>query len=152
MLNPFALNCLAADTPYDPNNLEYNIHLITDTHVGPGINIGYENIRSAWEGDSGRIEFPVAIVPTYTHARMVAQRSCFTVHGKNKESLNEILPANKKDMILESYFVDIDRSKKKEMLTQLRCSGISHITLFPEIDVLADDLTELFRPDLVSDK
>jgi len=150
MLNPFALNCLAAGQSYEPDNLTYNIHLITDTHVGHQVNIGYENIRSAWAGDSGVIEFPVAVVPKYTHARMVAQRSCFTVHGKNKEGLNEILPANNKGIVLKSYCVDIDSSKRKEMLVQLRCSGISHITLFPEIDVLANDLTELFRPDLVN--
>lgn len=151
MLNPFALNHLASNTSYDPDNLTYNIHLITHTHVGSGINIGFENIRSAWTNDSGVIEFPAAIVPTYTHARMVAQRSCFTIHGKNKKSLNQIVTANKKDKVLKSYFLDVDRSKKEEMRVQLRCLGISYITLFPEIDFLADDLTELFWPDLVND-
>jgi hypothetical protein len=152
MLNPFALNCIAAKAPYEPDDLTYNIHLMTHTHVGPGINIGFENIWSAWAADTGGVEFPAAILPTYTHARMVAQKSCFTVHGKNKESLNKILPANEKGIVLQGYFIDIDSSKKKEMLIQLRCSGISHITLSPEIDFLADDLTELFRPDLVNEK
>lgn len=62
------------------------------------------------------------------------------------------MSANEKGIVLKSYFLDIDSIKKEEMLVQLRCLGISHITLFPEIDFLADDLTELFRPDLVNEK
>jgi hypothetical protein len=151
MLNPFALNCLSAKPPYDSANLRYNIHSMTHCHPNPpDINIGFENIRSAWGGDNGIVEFPVAIIPTYTHARMVAQRSCFTVHGKDKGSLNKIVPANERGIVLKSY--SIDSSNRNEMLVQLKRSGISRITLFPEIDVLAGHLTELFRPDLVNEK
>ena len=118
------------------------------THFNPEgyVNIGNINIRGAWEDDKVGTDIPVAITPTYTHPRMTAQRSCFTVHGKIKKSLCEILSVESGNIILNSYF--INSNKKEEMLEQLRCLGVSQVTLFPEIDVLANDLTELFRPDL----
>jgi len=142
MLNPFGLNCLAQEKK--PSLDEYNIYAITWCHPDPcNINIGYENIRSAWENDRGRVEFPVAISPTYVHQRIPAQRSCFTVHGKRKESMCTLLFG--KD-VLKKYV--IDQRNPIKMLEELRTLGVSWGSLFPDIDGLARDLTELFRPDL----
>jgi len=43
----------------------------------------------------------------------------------------------------------IDSTKSKDIMDHLRILGISYRTLFPDLDGLAKDLTELFRPDLV---
>ena len=39
---------------------------------------------------------------------------------------------------------------KQGMLDQLEVLGVSEAALFPELDGLARDLTELFRPDLAT--
>ena len=143
MLNPFALNNLALGK--DPTGLEYNVYGLT-WHTREGEkNIASANINAAWQGDRGGIDLPVAIAPTYIHTRIPAQKSCFTVHGNRKESLYEIL---KDTDILRKYVIDIDESERKKMLGELRILGVSHATLFPDLDGLAKDLTQLFRPDL----
>jgi hypothetical protein len=85
----------------------------------------------------------VAIDPTYVHPRIPAQRGRFTVHGKKKEGLGALVSERG---ILKKYIIDGDKSK--EMLVELRILGVSKATLFPELDGLAKDLAELFRPDL----
>ena len=146
MLNPFELNRLS--TPNDKLKETYNIHAITwFTHPDKNvINIGSESINAAWEARPSRIKLPVAIRPTNVHTRMTAQKSCFTVHGEAKESLCVLLEG--KD-ILKKYIIDDKNSEK--MLDELRQSGISERTLFPDHDGLAKDLTRLFRPDLVNE-
>ncbi len=138
MLNPFELNSLSAPSTKG----SFNIYGPTWTH-DPS-NIITKNIHAAWQNDEGGLDLPVAIHPTNIHPRMAAQRSRFTVHGKRKESLCVLL--SDKD-ILKKYVIDDTNSKA--MLDELRILGVSRVTLFPEIDVLAQDLTRLFRPDLV---
>jgi hypothetical protein len=146
MLNPFALNKVAVGD--DSDMLEYNIYPLTwydPKKYDPKAkaNIGVENIKGAWESDTRGVEFPVAVDPTNVHPRIPAQRSRFTVHGKRKESLVGLVSG--KD-IVKKYVVD--GRKRREMLDELRVLGVSRATLFPELDGLAKDLTELFRPDL----
>jgi hypothetical protein len=142
MLNPFALNDLSL--PEKQRKL-YNVYGLTwyspeDKNI---TNIANANIQAAWSNEEGAIELPVAIPPTYVHQRIPAQISCFTIHGKQKESMCKILSG--KD-ILKKYV--IDPNKSIEMLEDLRTLGVSRAALFPDLDGLARDLTELFRPDL----
>jgi len=140
MLNPFELNALSAPL----SRGTYNIYPLTWLTLPEGqINIGSANIKAAWQNDEGAVELPVAVPATYIHARMAAQRSCFTVHGQRKESLCKLV--ENKD-IIKKY--SIDNRKSQEILEELRVQGITRATLFPEPDVLAKDLTGLFRPDL----
>lgn len=150
MLNPFALNALSISD--DTEKPTFNIYPITwhdPTELEPKAkrNIGFENIAGAWLNDTRGVTLPVAVQPTNVHPRMIAQRSCFTVHGRRKESICDLLSkhANDKD-ILTKYV--IDGSKSKQMLDEIRILGVSCATLFPEHDGLAKDLTKLFRPDL----
>ncbi len=143
MLNPFELNRLSV--PEEKSGRSYNIYALTwyspeDKRIR---NIGSENLNAAWRDDQGGLDLPVAIPPTYVHPRIPAQRSCFTVHGKKKESLCDLISG--KD-IIKKYV--IDGTKSKGMLDELRTLGVSRATLFPELNGLAKDLTELFRPDL----
>jgi hypothetical protein len=102
------------------------------------INIGNENFRGAWEQDTRGVELPVAIHPTDIHPRMSAQRSCFTIHGKKKQCMNELVPPH----ILKRY--KIDKNARQGMLKELRILGISHATIFPDLDGLAKDLAQRF--------
>jgi hypothetical protein len=119
---------------------DYNVFALT--WLGPKGGIGSENIEGAWLKDSVGTDFPVAVHPTNIHARMSVQKSCFTVHGKEKKPLNELL-----DRFGFKYlrkFV-IDRGEMKKMLEDLRMLGISHATLFPDLDGLAKDLEKRFQ-------
>ncbi len=102
------------------------------------INIGSINIKGAWELDKVGVDLPVAILPTNIHPRMSAQRSCFTVHGKRKDSV--------KDLISGAYLkrYEVDPGKNMEFKRELRLLGISDSTVFPDLDGLANELAEQF--------
>ena len=143
MLNPFKMN--KKSTPGETATKPYNVYALTwHTPKDKSINIGSANINAAWEGDRGGLDLPVAVHPTKIHPRMTVQRSCFTVHGRKKESICDLLTGEE---LLKKYIFNANNSK--EMLEELRTLGISNATLFPDLDGLANDLTKLFRPDLV---
>jgi hypothetical protein len=142
MLNPFKLNDVSLPKK---NRGEYNIYGLTWYTEKDQTNIAAANINAAWQNDKGAVNMPVAVGPTYVHPRIAAQRSRFTIHGNDKRSLYDLLSG--KENVLAKYVVDATR--KKQMLDELKILGISRATLFPDLDGLAGDLTELFRPDLV---
>jgi len=136
MLNPLGLNRLlvSEDTP-----IEDNVFPLTWFQPkGEKINVGNINIRGAWEKDRCGVDLPVAIHPTNIHPRMSAQKSCFTVHGRKKKSLNELVDPQ----ILKRYVVNPKHSK--ETLKELRMLGISHTTIFPELEGLSKELEHSF--------
>jgi len=103
------------------------------------INPAFENLRGAWEEDRFGVELPVAVYPTYVHARLRAQRSCFTIHGKRKESLNSLVP----DTMLKRYTVD--PTCCSDMRNDLRLIGVTDSVTFPDLDGLARELETQFQ-------
>jgi FRG domain len=87
MLNPLDLNDLSAPSTSRPRQFPLHWHNPGPLYSSPA----FENLRGAWEHDSYGVPLPVAIYPTYVHARLRAQRSCFTVHGIDKRGLNSLL-------------------------------------------------------------
>ncbi len=149
MLDPYRLNLL--ESPKDEVDEEGNpcaqIGVLTE-NVRPltwtgATNIGFRNIRGAWEADAVGTKRPVAIAPTYMHPRMSAQLSRFTIHGQNKESLLDQLPADDPPLLYK-YIIDLDAidTLKKE----LRWLGIRESSLKPDLDGLAVDLADSFLP------
>lgn len=140
MLDPIRLNMQSAAsettefplTWYDPGQ----------THKyffsKPKINIGSINIRGAWEEDRPSIKLPVAILPTNIHPRMSVQRSCFTVHGWEKESIASLAPKLLICTMLSSNDKDI-----KNMFGDLQMLGVTHSTLFPDLDGLAMEMQDM---------
>jgi len=135
MLHPVELNRLSL-----PSNTSLGENEFPLTWVQPenSINIGSENFRGAWEQDRRGVELPVAIHPTDIHPRMSAQRSCFTIHGKKKQCMNDLVPPS----ILKRY--EVAPNMKHKMLMELRMLGVSHSTIFPDLDGLAKDLAQRF--------
>jgi hypothetical protein len=132
MLNPDELNQLSSTEIIIPG-----AYPLTWFRPKDGIiNIGHENIRTAWETDNCGLVLPVAIKPTYIHPRMSAQKSCFTVHGKKKEPLSRIVP----DSILAKFV--IKESAVSTMRRDLTMLGITHTSVFPEAEFLAKELKE----------
>jgi len=70
---------------------------------------------------------------------MIAQRSCFTIHGKTLDPMKDILVSNQAlgDYLLE-YQINID--ERNRLLKDLSILGVSAATIFPDLDHLAMDL------------
>jgi hypothetical protein len=135
MLNPVELNRLSISHGHESSGSEFPLtwHSPQD---GP-INIGSINIRGAWENDGPGVNLPVAVQPTNIHPRMSVQRSCFTVQGKDKSSLAHRVPQH-----LKRY--EIDAAYRVQMRNDLQMLGISHSTVFPDLDGLTRELAELY--------
>lgn len=104
-------------------------------------NVGNYNILAAW--NNGReqkwgTDFPIAILPTNIHPRMSNQKSCFTIQGIDESSLVKLVD----EKILLKYV--IVPAKIKEFKKDLRMMGITHTSIFPDLDRLAKELGELF--------
>ena len=132
MLNPVELNRMSF--PIGDNEFPLTWVIPEDGSPHPGS----ENFRCAWEHERRGLQLPIAVHPTNIHPRMSAQKSCFTIHGKVKKSLNEII--NPKH--LTSF--RLDQGKSKEMLLDLRMLGVSQSALFPDLDGLAKELKLTF--------
>jgi hypothetical protein len=135
MVNPIGLNRLSVSPGNEATGSDFPL-----TWVNPAngsINIGSINIRGAWERDSPGVSLAVAVQPTNIHPRMSAQRSCFTVQGKDKSSLSVCVP-----QLLRSFRIDPDACYR--MRDDLLMLGISHSTVFPDLDGLARELGELY--------
>lgn len=132
MLNPDELNQLSISSKIIPGAYPLTWFRPEDGSV----NIGHENIRGAWEEDKRGLELPVAVKPTYIHPRMRAQKSCFTVQGKNKKPISEIVP----DTIIKRFL--INEKSVTTMRRDLVMLGITHTSLFPEAEFLAREIKE----------
>ena len=135
MLNPIELNRMSLHDGGNVKDNEFPLPWV-DIEKNNGINIGAENFKGAWNSDKFGTELPVAIHPTNIHKRMSAQKSCFTIHGKRKESLNKLVDSKH----LKKYV--INSSNSKDMLKELKWLGISQSTMFPDLDGLAKELGE----------
>jgi hypothetical protein len=101
-------------------------------------NIGNRNIRGAWENDSVGTTLPVAIHPTHIHPRISTQKSCFTIHGKNKAGIIDLVDSR----ILRKYI--IEETAIENIKIDMQLLGITHSSLYPDLDGLARDLKEVF--------
>jgi hypothetical protein len=90
--------------------------------------------------DECNLDVPIAFPATYQDQRMIAQRSCFTIHGLVLKPLVEILTninVDVADCVIE-YQIDFD--SRKPLLRELSILGISAATIFPDLDHLSQDL------------
>lgn len=136
MLDPDALNrlSLGADSGV-PTGME----TLALTWFDPNRrNIGALNIASAWENDATvGTDLPVAIRPSYVHPRMSVQRSCFTIEGRDSRSLKAQAPGVLRRFVLPP-------AAEAELVADLRVLGITHATVFPDLDGLARELADAY--------
>lgn len=90
---------------------------------------------------------PIAIIPMYSHPRMKSQRGCFTLHGTGSASIEAVACAVGLVKPERSFLLRyrIPRDCTRRMLSDLRMLGVTHSTLFPDQDGLANDLKNAFR-------
>jgi hypothetical protein len=140
MLDPMELNRLSAADPSTVSEwpltwLEPERVVSVGARRVKHIDAGSANINGAWTRDTTGTELPVAVRPTNIHPRMSVQRSGFTVHGKNKSSLIDQVP-----QLLKRY--DIEPKERVAMQQHLYLLGISHSTVWPDLDGLARELED----------
>ncbi|MEJ2200608.1 MAG: FRG domain-containing protein [Desulfuromonadaceae bacterium] len=79
-------------------------------------------------------QWPVAIRPCHGTSRIVAQRGMFTLHGHEQSGIEAI-----KQIGLEKII--IDGSQKRSILKELYVAGVTHATVFPDLDGLAREIS-----------
>ena len=137
MLNPHVLNSLALEST--PDYLNFPMSWASPDNPKPG----YENIALAWElrNLNKGFDLPIALEPTYQDTRMIAQRSAFTVHGKELGSILDILNAKNIQVTDCLHVYDINQESVDQMLIQLAYLGITHASIFPDLDHLSKDIS-----------
>ncbi len=87
-----------------------------------------------------KLEIPVAFPAVYQDPRMIAQRSCFTIHGTKLKSLQKILSESNIESTECLFEYEVYFKKRGDILQELSILGISAATIFPDLDNLAIDL------------
>jgi hypothetical protein len=77
-------------------------------------------------------KLPVAIYPTQFDARIAAQRSCFTIHGRRRARLNELFPKSTDHLariVIPSYATE-------DIRDELDNYGVDEATIYPDLEGL----------------
>lgn len=82
-------------------------------------------------------EFPIAIEPPFTNARLVAQAGCFTVHGKRKTPLDRIT-----GLSAHLHKLTIDPESVEQMQIDLIQLGYRAELIYPDLDHLASRIRD----------
>ncbi len=141
MLNPQRLNELAGSKVFFPN---YPLSWVKSGAIYVVLAWQDRALNEHQQKEAAEIglnmNIPLAFPATYQDQRMIAQRSCFTIHGERLESLNEILGNSGITATDCLYAYKIDIKARIDLLRELSILGISAATIFPDLDHLAEDL------------
>jgi len=112
---------------------------------------GTENFKLAFFGSDqhdsiGASDFPLAVQTSAVALRVAVQRSCFTIHGKDKRDFETMLTET--TAMTKEYFLKyvIPRSAAPSVRDDLDAMGISFSTVYPDLAGLARELRERFGP------
>lgn len=142
MLNPHKLNELAFG--HSIQKLEYPLSWVKIGAIYVSLAWQHRNLQPELMDVEPRtgldLDIPIAFPSTYQDQRMIAQRSCFTIHGIALKPLIEILKY--KDVEQKKYLFEyeIDFNSINNLLRELSILGISAATVFPDLDHLSEDL------------
>jgi hypothetical protein len=78
---------------------------------------------------------PIAFEPALKSKRIVAQKGCFTMHGKEATPLDQV--DGLKGCL---YKIEIDHHNIKDIMDEIIMAGISESNLFPELSGLSREL------------
>lgn len=139
MLNPHRLNNLASEKL--KTKIDYpNFPLSWGNRDGGNIWLAWALKEDRDKHPDIGLDLPIAIPATYRDHRMIAQRSCFTIHGKSLRGLDVLLS----DAIpnISEYLITykINSKASSKITKQLFYLGISAATIFPDLDNLSRDL------------
>ncbi len=84
---------------------------------------------------------PVALYPSQTNVRLVAQAGMFTVHGRARDSLDSVFSSSG----VNARRVQIPGGSRGRILEELGLLGLDPWSLYPEAPYLAQRLTSFYR-------
>ncbi|MCG5054496.1 MAG: FRG domain-containing protein [Myxococcales bacterium] len=86
-------------------------------------------------------ERPVAIYPAQTNDRLVAQMGMFTLHGKNRASLDEQLAVLDSSETARLGYIEIENGCAPFVHRDLRALGVSPFSIYVDGKSLAETIT-----------
>ena len=96
-----------------------------------------------------KAKYPFAFRPVRTTDRIDAQKGCFTIHGKTKKPLEELKdePGYKGPLTkrIRLDAIRIPATQKEGIFNELKKAGITHHTLFPDLDGLCKEITDRYQ-------
>lgn len=133
----------AAVWTLDPTSLNEVALGVRSVPTSQSLDLGKHILSHAPEA---RVEavFPCAVRPLRENERIDAQKGCFTLHGHWKDGLEliaEQLNSTKKCRKIRMTTIAINGSAKRGILRQLHSNGISHYSLFPDLEGLSRDIS-----------
>jgi hypothetical protein len=81
---------------------------------------------------------PVAVFPTHNMRRISAQRSCFTIHGSDRNGFGTVVRAGKSDSLVK---FEIPSWEILQIRRTLATCGIDETTIFPDLEALGRAVT-----------
>lgn len=108
------------------------------------IKIAFGTGHDAWKEGHWPLEKPIAIYPPTIHARIAAQRGCFTLHGRDTRSFEDIFASDPLIVGGRLRKYRIPKEKVRGMFQELSKLSITYASLFPDFDGLAKELRYSF--------
>lgn len=87
---------------------------------------------------------PIAVSPTYVHARMSAQRSYFTIHGADQRSFQQQFENDAFAHSGNLVKMVIRKDRRKALVEELFFLGFRETNIYPDLQGLATELKETF--------
>jgi hypothetical protein len=88
------------------------------------------------------VKDPIAIFPPHIDPRIIAQRSVFTIHGTERNGFWELIKRFPDDAQFAKILITGDKDEIKEIKKNLKMSGITETTLFPDLEGLSREIQE----------
>lgn len=86
-------------------------------------------------------KLPAAFRSEWNNIRIAAQKGVFTIHGYDRRPLEDIIiEYNSLGKDMQAVKIRIPKSKKEQLLWELRIAGVTDLLLFPEIDGLCKEI------------
>ena len=92
-------------------------------------------------------KFPVAVYASHIVPRISTQRSCFTVHGRQVDGLEEIAQAPDAGLVK----VVIPGACTQRIKQELVICGIDEVTIYPDLDGLGRSLTTILKAESIAE-
>ena len=84
----------------------------------------------------GQSKLPIAVNLPHVDPRIAVQRSCFTIHGDQRNGMELLFRRSEKPRL---YQLRLKKSAATSIREELCLSGITESTLFPDLEGLARD-------------
>jgi hypothetical protein len=81
-------------------------------------------------------KLPIAVDPIHVSRRLAVQRSCFTIHGTDRNGLITVASSNPGIL----FRITIEHKSIASVLSDLKTCGVSETTIFPDLEGLSREV------------